>query len=73
MTNKITKLKIFGKNIQRARKACGLSQNTLAEMLDISREHLAKVETAKRGLSLDLIFRIADVLHIKEKDLFDFE
>lgn len=73
MTNKITKLSKLGKNIQKARKLQKLSQNNLAEILDISREHLAKIETAKRGISLNLLFRLSEVLNIKEKDLFDFE
>ena len=72
MTNEITKLIKLGKNIQLARKKKGYSQNKLAEILYISREHLAKIETAKRCVSLSLLFKIADALDIKEKDLFDF-
>ena len=49
-----------------------MSQNTLAEKLDISREHLAKIETAKRTVSLDLLIEIADALDTKVKDLIDF-
>ena len=57
MTNEATKLLKFGKNIRNARKQKGYSQNKLAELLDISREHLAKIETAKRCVSLHLLFR----------------
>ena len=63
---------LLGKNIKDARKAKGLSQNSLAEILDISREHLAKIETAKRTISLGLLFKICDVLEKTEQDLFDF-
>ncbi|MBR2068658.1 MAG: helix-turn-helix transcriptional regulator [Candidatus Gastranaerophilales bacterium] len=73
MTNEATKIIALGKNIQKARKMNNLSQNELAEKLDISREHLAKVETAKRCISLKLLFKVAEVLKIQEKDLFDFE
>ena len=73
MTNKTTKLLLLGKNIKYARKAKGLSQNALAEILDISREHLAKIETAKRTISLGLLFKICDVLEKTEQDLFNFE
>lgn len=73
MTNSTTKFIKLGKNICLARKAKNLTQNELAEKLDITREHLAKIETAKRGLSLKLIFLLADVLKIKEKDLFNFD
>lgn len=73
MNNKITKLLQLGRNIQKHRKSKGLSQNKLAELLDISREHLAKIETAKRCVSLLLLFKIAEVLEISEKTLFDFQ
>ena len=73
MYNKTTKLLMLAKNIQNARKAKKLSQNALAEKLDISREHLAKIETAKRCVSLSLLFDIADKLDVAEKDLLDFE
>lgn len=72
MLKENNKLILLGKNIAKARKAKGLSQNQLAEMLDISREHLAKIETAKRCLSINLLFRISSVLDIKEESLFKF-
>ncbi len=62
----------LGINIAQARKAKHLSQNTLSDMLDISREHLAKIETAKRGISIHLLFKLCDVLEISAKDLFNF-
>lgn len=49
-----------------------MSQNELAEKLDISREHLAKIETAKRTVSLDLLINIAEELKTKVTDLIDF-
>ena len=73
MTNETTKLNKLGSNIQKYRKLKGYSQNELAELLDISREHLAKLETAKRRISLKLLFKVAETLDVKEKVLFDFE
>ena len=73
MTNETTKLKILGQNIQKARKAKGYSQNILAEKLDISREHLAKLETGKRRISLKLLFTLASVLEIEEAVLFNWQ
>ena len=72
MTNKTTKLIKLGKNIKFVRKSKGLSQNQLAELLDISREHLAKIETAKRTISLGLLFKLCDILEINEVTLFNF-
>ena len=72
MTNEATKLKILGRNIFNARKAKGLSQNQIAEILDISREHIAKLETGKRRISLKLLFTLSEVLEISESELLNF-
>ncbi len=66
------KLKLLGRNIAKQRKMKKLSQNALSEMLDISREHLAKIETAKRGISIGLLFKLCTTLNISEQVLFDF-
>ena len=72
MTNETTKLEILGRNIFNARKAKGLSQNQLAELLDISREHLAKLETGKRRISIKLLFTLSEILETNESELFNF-
>ncbi len=72
MNNKTTKIYNLGRKIFARRKELGFSQNTLAEKLDISREHLAKIETAKRTVSLDLLIDIAESLDTSVKELIDF-
>lgn len=62
----------LGRQISAKRKEMHLSQNAFAEKIDISREHLAKIETAKRSVSLDLLIKIADNLSVKVKDLINF-
>ena len=56
------------------RKRRGLSQEKLAELLGISRQHLAAIEAPNmdRGLSLDLLLRIADALDIEPYLLLKF-
>ena len=76
MTNQATKFIALGENIKKARKRRNEDVQIhyeLADLLNISREHLAKIETAKRGISLNLLFQMADILEVPEKDLFDFE
>jgi len=70
--NKITKIYKLGRTIYTQRRNLGYSQNSFAELLGISREHLAKIETAKRTVSLDLLIEIADALNSKVRDLIDF-
>lgn len=72
MNNKVTKILQLGRKIFKIRKEKKLSQNQLAERLNISREHLAKIETAKRCVSLGLLIDISDELGVKVKDFFDF-
>lgn len=67
--NRIFKL---GREIADLRHKRNFTQEVFAEMIDISREHLAKIETAKRSVSLDLLIKIADTLNVKVKDLVDF-
>ena len=58
------------------RKRRGFSQEQLAEVLSISRQHLAAIEAPNmdRGISLELLFRIADALEIAKQgdDLWEF-
>ena len=56
------------------RRRRGLSQEKLAEILGISRQHLAAIEAPNmdRGLSLELLLRIADALEIEPYVLLKF-
>lgn len=64
----------IGYNVQYYRKHMHLTQEQLAERLDISRQHLGAIEAPKivRPVSLDLLFRIADELNIDVRLLPDF-
>ena len=69
----MSRLEALGKNIKKYKKKKHLSQNKLAEMVDLSREHLACIETGKEFISLRKLFLLADVLEIPVKDFFDFD
>ena len=73
MFNHEEKRKLLGKNIAKYRKQRNLSQNQLAESVDVSREHIAKIETAKRNMSMDLLFNISSAIDIPEYKFFIFE
>ncbi len=63
---------LLGRRIQRLRQQKGITQERLAEELKISLTHLAMVETGKNAASLRLVYRIADTIGVKIKELFDF-
>lgn len=66
------KYRHLGLNIAYYRKIRGLSQNQLAELINISRTHMSRIETADCAVSLDVIFDLCDALDIKPSQLFDF-
>ena len=66
------KYKYLGLNIAYYRKAKNLSQLKLAELINISRTHMSRIETADCAVSLDVIFDICDVLEIPVEKLFSF-
>lgn len=49
----------IGKRIRQMRRAKGMTQEQLAEKLNVSPDHLAKVETGKHGCSLEILIDIS--------------
>lgn len=63
---------LLGLNIAYYRKLNGFTQESLAEKLDVDRTTISKIELATSGVSMDLIFDIADLFEIPVEKLFDF-
>lgn len=61
---------ILGCNIKFYRKIKNYKQQELAEKLNIDPTHLGRIENAKVGASLDLIFTLADIFGIEPAKLF---
>lgn len=64
----------LGYNIAYYRKHAKLTQEQLAEKLNISRQHLGAIEAPNivRVISMDLLFNIATVLQIEPSKLLEF-
>lgn len=62
----------LGLNIAYYRKSNKYTQLQLAELLGIDRSHMSAIELATVGVSLDVIFKLCEVLNITPKQLFDF-
>lgn len=61
----------LGLQIARYRKQKGLTQMDLAKKAGISRTHISNIEVAgiEKGISLELLFRIADILEVPVEKL----
>lgn len=66
--------KEIGLKIAYYRKLAGMSQLELAEKIDVSRTHLSNIEApnVQTSISLELLFRISEVLDVETKNFFDF-
>ena len=64
--------KNLGLNISFYRKSRGYTQMELAELLDIDRSHMSAIELATVGVSLDVVFKLCEVLELQPQALFDF-
>jgi len=63
----------FGKKLKFLRESKGLTQEQLSEKLGMTQEFIARIETAKSNPSFITIFKIAKVLEVRPKELFDPE
>lgn len=54
------------------RKRKRLTQLELAELADIDRSHISAIELGNVGVSMDVIFKLCQVLEVTPKELFDF-
>jgi transcriptional regulator with XRE-family HTH domain len=61
-----------GRQIQKLRKERGLTQEQLADKLHISLTSMGRIETAKLVPNLRMLYKIAEVLEVKVKDLIPF-
>lgn len=62
-------LKNIGKNIQNVRKEKGYTQETFAELMNVSWSYVSKIECGILNLSLGKIYDIAEFLKIDVKKL----
>lgn len=60
----------LGKKIQRLRKNIGLTQEELAEKINISRTHMGHIEQGRKAPSLKVLNKLAHILKVKISELF---
>jgi len=62
----------LGRKIQKIRKEKELTQERLAEKIGISTTWIGYIETGYRRPNLKMIYKIANALGVKVKDIFPF-
>ena len=62
---------IVGKTIARRRKARGLTQADLGQMINASRTSIANLEAGRQNVSLRTIYNLCQALNCMPNDLFE--
>ena len=69
---KTTKV-LLGMRIKELRKARKLSQEQLAEKINIDPKHLSRIEVGNSYPSFDTLEKIANILNVEMKEFFEFK
>lgn len=68
---KITKNQVkFGHRIQKRRQELGITQEDLADRVNLSRTHMGHIEQGRRSPSLEVLNKLAKALKTSPKDFF---
>ncbi len=70
--NKKELLKQFGKNVKIERIKKDLTQEQLAERMDVSQNYIAGIECGRANMSLGKILELSDFLEVKISELLKF-
>ena len=65
--------KVLAFNMKIYRKSLGLTQEKLAEIVDISTNHIGLIEIGRRFPSINMLERIAEALQKDTLELFSIE
>jgi transcriptional regulator with XRE-family HTH domain len=64
---------LFGSRIRSIREAAGLSRELAAERADVNANYLGEIERGEKWPSIEIIQRLAGVLHVSPSAFFEFE
>lgn len=62
----------LGARIQEIRKSKNLTQEVLAEKIEMDKPNLSNIECGKRFMTAETLEKLANALEVEEKELFDF-
>ena len=71
--NKAELLKRFGKNVKLERVKKDLTQEQLAEIMNVSQNYLSSVELGKENMSLAKVLGLAEYLKTDIENLLNFK
>jgi transcriptional regulator with XRE-family HTH domain len=64
-------LSSFGKRLSTIRKRKGITQEKLADLIEVHRTYIGFIEQGKRNPSISNVYKIAKALKVSLKELFE--
>ena len=71
MNTKKSLIQILSENLKQKRAELNISQEKLAELLDVHRNTIAFIERKQRNISLELLEKLAQVLNCSASSLIE--
>jgi len=68
----VSKKELIGARIRSLREAKGMTQERLAEVMDINAKYLSNIERGKENPTLDMLIKFVDALGVEMWEIFDF-
>ena len=65
-------LRQLGRRIKEVRKARGMTQEALAERIEMSPQYLSRIEGGSQSPSVEMLTKLADSLEVEVWEIFDF-
>ena len=65
--------KFIGNKIKSYRKKLGITQSELAEMVDLSDQHISRIENEKYTCSINLVFKLCSIFKMEIDEFFGVE
>ena len=66
-------LQNLGKNLKKIRLENNMTQEALAEKVNIHPTYVGKLEAGKNNVSIKLLFKISRALNVRLPEVFDFD
>ena len=63
----------LAQRIKELRQQCGISQQRLAELLQVSRPTISQIENRQRRISADELIKLSEIFGLSVESLLDFE
>jgi transcriptional regulator with XRE-family HTH domain len=62
----------FGKKLRKIRRNKDVTQEQLAELIGVSADFISQIERGLNSPSFETLLKLAEVLEVPPRDLFDF-